>query len=246
LQAAAGRQCGAPPLGWIKRKDGGRGYLVPMQLPFSIEQFFDVIRNYNEAVWPVQIALTLLAVGAVALVWWGSAWSARAVWAALALLWAWIGVVYQLAFFTSINPAAYGFGAIFLLGSAAFLRHAVGRNALTFAPRRDLVTAVGLGLIGYALVIYPIWSSLGGHAYPTLPTFGLPCPTTIFTIGMLAMVRGGRSWPLFIAPVLWSVIGLQAAFLFAVYPDLGLGVAGLAGIAIALRSRAAAVRLAQV
>jgi hypothetical protein len=53
----------------------------------------------------------------------------------------------------------------------------------------------------------------------------------------LAMVRGGRAWPLFIAPVLWSLIGLQAAFLFGVYPDLGLGVAGLAGVALALRSR---------
>ncbi|MCC2635238.1 MAG: hypothetical protein K0S48_3124 [Ramlibacter sp.] len=93
-------------------------------------------------------------------------------------------------------------------------------------------------------MVYPVWSTVGGHAYPDLPTFGLPCPTTIFTIGMLAMVRGGRTWPLFVAPVLWSMIGLQAAFLFGVVPDLGLGVAGLAGIALALRSRGRASRVA--
>lgn len=214
-----------------------------MQLPFSIEQFFEVIRNYNEAVWPVQVVLTLLAVGAVALAWWGRAWSARAIWTALGFLWAWIGVVYHLAFFTSINPAAYAFGAIFLLGSAAFMWFAIGKNSLRFTVGRDSGTAIGLTLIAYALVVYPIWSSLGGHAYPNLPTFGLPCPTTIFTIGMLAMVRGGRTWPLFIAPVLWSMIGLQAAFLFGVYPDLGLGIAGLAGIALALRSRGATARV---
>ena len=45
-----------------------------MQLPFSIEQFFEIIRNYNGAVWPAQVPLTLLAVGAVALAWWGRAW----------------------------------------------------------------------------------------------------------------------------------------------------------------------------
>ncbi|WP_332827533.1 DUF6064 family protein [Ramlibacter sp.] len=208
-----------------------------MQLPFSIEQFFEIIRNYNVAVWPAQLPLTLLAVGAVALAWWGRAWSARAIWGTLAFLWAWTGVVYQLAFFTSINPAAYAFGALFLLGSAAFLGQAMRSNALPFTPSRDAATGVGLALIAYALVVYPVWSTVGGHAYPDLPTFGLPCPTTIFTIGMLAMVRGGRTWPLFVAPVVWSMIGLQAAFLFGVVPDLGLGVAGLAGIALALRSR---------
>ena len=52
------------------------------------------------------------------------------------------------------------------------------------------------------------------------------------------------TWPLFVAPVLWSMIGLQAAFLFGVIPDLGLGVAGLAGIALALRSRGRTPRVA--
>lgn len=207
-----------------------------MRLPFSVDQFFEVIRNYNEAVWPGQILLTLLAVGAVALVCWGRAWSARVIWAALAFMWAWTGVVYHLGFFASINPAAYVFGALFLLGSAVFLCLAIRRSSLTFTVGRYPATAVGLVLIVYALVVYPIWSSLEGHAYPNLPTFGLPCPTTIFTIGLLAMVRGGRVWPLFIAPVIWSMIGLQAAFLFAVDPDLGLGIAGLAGIGLALRS----------
>jgi hypothetical protein len=215
-----------------------------MQVPFSTEQFFEVIRNYNEGVWPIQVVLNVLGLVAVGLLWWGRAWSARAIWAMLALLWAWTGVVYHLAFFTGINPAAYAFAAIFLLGAAAFLRLAIGSNALAFTPAKDAATGVGLALIAYALVAYPIWSSLGGHAYPDLPTFGLPCPTTIFTIGMLAMVRGGRTWPLFIAPVLWSMIGLQAAFLFGVYPDLGLGIAGLAGIALAFRAGRRATQVA--
>ena len=208
-----------------------------MQLPFSTEQFFEVIRDYNNGVWPAQVVLTALAVVALGLLRLSHSWGTRGIWCILAILWAWIATVYHLAFFTTINPAAYAFGALFYLGSAAFLWFVIRPGDLTIAPRRDTATAIGGGLIAYALVAYPIWSSLTGHAYPNLPTFGLPCPTTIFTIGMLAMVRGERSWPLFIAPILWALVGVQAAFLLSVLPDLGLGVAGLAGILLVKRSR---------
>ena len=36
-----------------------------MRLPFTTDQFLDVLRRYNEAVWPAQWALLLLEVGAV-------------------------------------------------------------------------------------------------------------------------------------------------------------------------------------
>lgn len=32
-----------------------------MQLPFTTEQFFDVFRAYNTAVWPAQLVLVVLA-----------------------------------------------------------------------------------------------------------------------------------------------------------------------------------------
>jgi hypothetical protein len=210
-----------------------------MQLPFSTEQFFEVIRNYNNTVWPAQVALTALAIVAIGLLWSRQAWATRAVWLVLALLWAWVATAYHLAFFTSINPAAYAFGVLFYVGSAVFVWSAFRPSNLTFSPKRDARTAVGFALLLYAVVVYPIWSSFTGHAYPNLPTFGLPCPTTIFTIGMLALVRGGRVWPLFVAPVIWGLIGVQAAFLLAVLPDLGLGVAAVIGMVLAVRSRRA-------
>lgn len=207
-----------------------------MQLPFSEQQFFAVISDYNRTVWPAQVALALMALGSLALVHWRAPWSSRAILLALAFLWSWMGVVYQLAFFTAINPAAYAFGALFLLGAAAFIWFAWARADVVFVMTRDLQSAIGIGLILYALVAYPLWSSATGHRYPELPTFGLPCPTTIFTVGMLAFVRGQRIWPLFVAPILWSLVGLQAAFLFGVLPDLALAVSCLAAIVLACRS----------
>ena len=46
----------------------------------------------------------------------------------------------------------------------------------------------------------------------TGPLFGVaPCPTTIFTIGMLLLARGGWVVWLSIIPLLWSLVGLAAA-----------------------------------
>ena len=209
--------------------------MTPMRLPFTTAQFFDVIRSYNEAVWPWQLALCAAGVCALALACVGKRWAARTAWSILASLWAWIAVTYQFAFFAQINPAAYAFGVLFLLGALAFLWWGAVRGASMFRLQRDARTVAGLALVLYALVAYPVWSSLSGHAYPHLPTFGLPCPTTIFTVGMLALARGPLPRWVFVAPIAWCAIGVQAAFLLDVAPDLGLGVAGLLAVLLALR-----------
>jgi hypothetical protein len=36
-----------------------------MVLPFSVDEFFEVFRRYNEIVWPVQIVMAILAIAAL-------------------------------------------------------------------------------------------------------------------------------------------------------------------------------------
>lgn len=206
-----------------------------MRLPFSVDQFFAVIRQYNEAVWPTQVLLLMMGLAAIALLLWKRSWSSVAISGILALLWTWMGVAYHLAFFTSINPLAYVFGAISLVGAAVFVWVGVLRRELDFIPRRDGQGLMGMVLVVFALLIYPAWSSIAGHAYPNLPTFGLPCPTTIFTIGMLAMAVGSKVRVALVVPILWSLVGGQAAFLLDVPPDWGLLAAGLIAIGLAFR-----------
>lgn len=206
-----------------------------MQLPFSADQFFAVIRQYNEAVWPAQVLVVLMGLAAMALLLWKRSWSSVAISGILALLWTWMGVVYHLAFFTSINPLAYVFGAISLVGAAVFVWLGMLRSELDFIPRRDGRGLMGMVLMVFAFLIYPAWSSMAGHAYPSLPTFGLPCPTTIFTIGMLAMAVGRKVRIALVVPILWSLVGGQAAFLLDVPPDWGLVVAGLIALGLAFR-----------
>jgi hypothetical protein len=203
-----------------------------MKLPFTTEQFFDLFRQYNEAVWPAQIALNLLALAALGFLAFRRETSGRAVSGILSLLWAWTGIAYHLVYFTRINKAAFVFGVLFLAGSAAFLWAGVIKRRLQFsvadAPRR----IVGTLLLAYGLLVYPALSILFGHGYPFMPTFGLPCPTTIFTIGMLFFLATPFPRSVAVATVLWSVVGSSAAFHFGVYQDLGLLVAGIAGIVL--------------
>lgn len=144
----------------------------------------------------------------------------------------WLGAAYHLAFFARINPVAYGFGALSIAGGLLFAWHGVICRRFEFAFDRSVRTGLGVTLLAFALVVYPVWATLAGHGYPELPTFGLPCPTTIFTIGVLALASGARLRAVLAVPILWSLVGGQAAFLLDVKPDLGLLVAGVAAVGL--------------
>jgi hypothetical protein len=206
-------------------------------LPFTAQEFFEVFRRYNEAIWPLQVVLNALAIGALALVLRPRRHSGRVISGSLALLWTWVAVVYQFGFFRPINPAAGLFGALFLLGAAAFAWEGMVRGRLRFECGATARCAAGFALAAYALLAYPVLSYLAGREASEIASFGLPCPTTIFTIAMLAFLKAPYPRWVFVAPLLWALIGGQAAWLLGVYEDFGLLVAGIAGAWFALRAR---------
>jgi len=199
-------------------------------VPFTVEQFFDVFRRYNHAVWPAPVILYALALVALVLTARGSRTADRGVAAILAFLWLWMGVVYHLGFFRAINPAAIVFGAVFVVEGLLFLWAGVVQNRLGFGRRSSWDLLAAAVLLLYALFVYPTWLRLAGHDVMASPTFGAPCPTTIFTFGVLFAVR--RSFPkyLLFIPLLWAAIGSFAAFRLGVPQDYGLLAAGLLGL----------------
>jgi hypothetical protein len=191
-----------------------------MDLPFSSEQFFDVFGRYNTAIWPAQLALVAMALGCLWLLF-VQRERDRVIGWALALLWAWMAVVYHFAFFARINPAAGVFGAAFLLAAGLFAWHA-HRGTLRFSRPQGAAHVAGLVLVAYALVGYPLVGSLAGHNYPRTPTFGLPCPTTIFTLGFLLLARRPAPVSVFVVPLVWTMVGTAAAVQLGVVQDYGL------------------------
>jgi hypothetical protein len=78
-----------------------------------------------------------------------------------------------------------------------------------------------------------------------MPTFGLPCPTTIFTIGIFLFAVTPFPRAIFVAPVLWSAVGSLAAISLRVPQDYGLLLAGLTGLLAAMYPPAATMKTTQ-
>ena len=211
-----------------------------MSLPFTREQFFEVFARYNEGVMPLQLGLLLLALSAFGAMVVRRRGSDRVVGVILAGLWAWMGIVYHFIYFAPVNPAAPMFAALFLAGAALFAWAGVVRGRLVFDCQSRARRIVGQVLIAYALVAYPLLSLVLGREFPEIPTFGLPCPTTIFTIGMLAFLSAPFPRYVLAVPIAWAFIGGQAALTLGVYEDIGLLLAGLAGVWLVLERPAQA------
>lgn len=199
-------------------------------LPFTTQQFLAVFGEYNEAIWPAHVAAFALGVLAVVLAARPGEPRGRAVCGILALFWIWIGAVYHLQYFAAINPLGRLFGLAFIAQGMLFAVHALRRDGLQFRFRSDPGAVLGMVFVAYGLVFYNLLGPLFGHAWPRMPVFGVaPCPTTIFTFGLLLKARGRVPWSLLVIPFLWSLVGGSAAFVLAVPEDYGLIIAGLSG-----------------
>jgi hypothetical protein len=202
-----------------------------MPLPFTREQFFDLLAVYNGTLWPGAVVLWIASAVAAGALIYARRPPDRWIAAVLAAHWVWSAAAYHAALFTRINPAAWIFAALFLAEGAAFFYAGIVRGRLSFAPWRSAWAPVAWTLIAYAL-IYPAISAADLQSMSRAPTFGLPCPTTVFTAGLLMLAtRPARG--LSVVPVIWSVIGGSAAPLLGVRADIALPIAG-AALAISL------------
>jgi hypothetical protein len=204
-----------------------------MQLPFTREQFFDLFAAYNEALWPAAVALWTASAAICALRLSTPRSGDRWISTLLAVHWAWSALAYHVVFFTRINPAAWIFAALFLAQAVLVFHAGVVRRRLSFAPWSNGWAPLAWGLIGYSLA-YPAINAIDHLSLSRIPTFGVPCPTTIFTAGVL-MLATPRFWRLSAVPVFWSALGGSAAYLLEVHADVALPIAGLALASFSVR-----------
>jgi hypothetical protein len=203
-----------------------------------------VFRRYNLAVWPAQWVLVVAGLTAVVLALRERGSASRWVSVILAVMWFWMAAAYHLSFFTRINPAAIAFAAAFAVQGALFAWVAFRTPIVTYWPRSSVARIIGAALIVYAIVVYPLLGYALGHRYPATPTFGVPCPTTIFTLGLV--VWAGRTLPgrLLVVPVAWSVVATSAAVSLGMMEDFGLSAAAIAtALMVGVRRRPSRARL---
>ena len=197
-----------------------------MSIPFTVDEFLQVFAAYNAAIWPTQFILFGVAIVALYFSLRGGGRTALIPPIVLAALWAWSGVVYHLIFFRRINPAASAFGTLFVV-QALLLLIATWRQRIAFRFRRSVRGWLGLLLILYALALYPLLGVALGRRYPYAPTFGVPCPLTILTLGLLLWNSARTPWYAAAVPLVWAAIGFTAALSLGIREDFGLGAAGV-------------------
>ncbi|KPK77815.1 MAG: hypothetical protein AMS25_16515 [Gemmatimonas sp. SM23_52] len=212
----------------------------------SVQVFFDLIRSYNTAIWPVHVLTLVLGVTALVLAVRKTRESDKIISGILAFLWLWSGVVFLMVFLGPWTPILLGFalpgfgymsGALFIVQGIVFLWFGVVRSTLSFKLTADIHGVIGAVLIAYAVVIYPIVGYATGHPLPGYPVFGTAaCPVAIFTVGMLLWTN--RRMPQFIPviPMIWGLAGILAVVAIKVWADVGLFIAGILGFVILRRN----------
>lgn len=212
-----------------------------MRLPFTADQFLDVFADYNLTFWPIIAALWAASLVATVQLLRG-----RVIAGSLVVLatfqWTWTAVAYHALLFTSINPAAWLFAALFLAQAVGFCWFGLVRRRLTFALRWSVQHVLAAVLLLYSL-LYPLLVTIGSHEFPRVPTFGVPCPLALFTTGLLLATGSPAPRWLLIVPILWSAIGGSAALLFGVLPDLMLWVAAAGLLAALVAQELGSVRM---
>jgi hypothetical protein len=200
--------------------NGEIDHLILFLLPFNRTEFVDVFARYNAAIWPVQIGAIGLGISISTLLIRNSAAFMRTASWGLALMWLWTGITYFWVYLATISKSGLFFAPFFVVESLLLFKVGVSGGKLRQQNRLDWPSALGAGLISYAILIYPLIGILTGEQLGSLPMFGVtPSPLTLFTLGVFLMADRVFPRALWIIPLLWTIIGGTAAFLFRMPQD---------------------------
>jgi hypothetical protein len=200
-------------------------------------ELLELFTRYNEDLWPVHLVAYAAGVAAVALLFARRRGRAdRVIAGLLAALWLWLGVVFQGLYATGVDVVlGTAYAVMFVLQAYLLFRHGVLRGELTFRPRAGFTGAVGWAALAYAVIVYPVIGAVVGHGWPESPLMGMaPCPTTIFTFGLLLLATPPVPRRLLVVPFAWAVLAPPAAMARGVYEDAGLLIAGILTVALVL------------
>lgn len=191
-------------------------------LPFTIETYFALIAQYNQAIWPFPLAGFPLAMIAIAAAMGPFVQGARVVGAVLVLAWLWSGLGFHLLHFSTINFAAPAYAVLFVIQALLIAWALLLRDHVRFRFVPNVYGIAGVALAGFGLSTWPmVGLVLGSGNFTAAPFFAAdPTATILFTFGLLLFAEGRAVIWLAIIPVLWSFV--DGAMFFVLGGPLGL------------------------
>jgi hypothetical protein len=203
--------------------------------PLGGNELLELFTRYNQDLWPVHIgtySLGLVAIGALFVRRRGAA--DHAITGILAILWLWLGAVFQAMYATDVDRTlGLVYAALFVAQAALLLGAGVVGRELAFQPRNGWSGVLGWTALAYAAVVYPAVGWALGHGWPEAPLLGMaPCPTTIATFGFLLLARPPVPRRLLAVPLIWALLAPPAAMARGVYEDAGLLLVGVLAVTV--------------
>lgn len=154
--------------------------------------------------------------------------SSRFISAILAFFYGWIGIQFYMVYFKEFMPFPFVFGILFVVQSLIFIFEGTIRNRISFQFKADLYGLMGALLVFYGIFGYQALEYLLGRGYPEILSFGMfPCPTVIFSLGILLWT--GKKFPAYILvyPLIHAFSGYIPAFIIGIIEDIVLIISGL-------------------
>jgi hypothetical protein len=202
----------------------------------STEEFWSRVAGYNEATWPLAMAMIVAAVfltirvilkpGAKTDLWMK---------AFLGFAFGWNGLVFFLVFMK--NPISMFTGApLFLVVSLLFVLDIRAKKTHFQLP--EATWKKGLTILWIVLVfLHPVIGWPLGHEYPEvlLPLF--PCPLTVFGIALVAAAAPRVDKKVFLLLLPWALMALPKCFgALGCYEDCILFASGVYGLVELIRT----------
>ncbi len=198
---------------------------------YSMEAFLEVLVDYNQAIWPGQLTAFFLCALLLGLLLWPRKGSDRVIAGFLALGWLWTGLVFMDLHLIRLNWTARYFGVVFGIQGLLLIWSGTIKDRLRFQGDVNATSWFGLGLVLFALIIYPLAQIAVGIDWMAVQYAGLgPTPTVILTMGVLLLCRERIPIHLMLIPVVWSSADGATAWRLGLWWDLSLPVAGLLSV----------------
>jgi hypothetical protein len=204
-----------------------------MNSSLTTDQILSTFEAYNLEIWPMQAVAYFLGFAALFFAVKRTQGSSRTISAILSFLWVWTGLVFCMFYFGPVSTAGYAMGILMIIQGVVLFADAM-QPKMTFRCEANLYSVIGILFIAYAMIGYPFVGHLLGHNYPRTLPFGLvPCPTTVFTFGLLMLADVKVPKRLIAIPILFAIAAVVPISL-GIFEDVGLLVAGVLGTAMIL------------
>ncbi len=195
-------------------------------LSFSIEEFLLVLESYNLDIWPLQIVVYVLIILVLFFSLKPTKYSTKIVLSILSFLWLFNGIVFCFLYWAPTHIFGYIFGVCCVVQGLMFI-YSISKSDITMSSPDKTYTLTGILFVLYAIIGYQIFGYYLGHIYPEFFSVGLvPCPTTIFTLGIFLIINKSIPIKYFVIPLMISLGGFLAAY-NGIYEDIGLIIAGI-------------------